>query len=361
MGVSSIMENNFWKNKIVLVTGHTGFKGSWLCIWLNKKGAKVVGYSLNPYTKKDNFVLSSIKDKIIEIRGDIRDVKKLNEVFDIYNPEIVFHLAAQPLVLESYNAPVYTYEINVMGTVNMLECIKQSNSCKTAIFITTDKCYENKEQVWSYKENDALGGLDPYSSSKAACEIAINSWRNSYLNPIEYKLHGKCIASVRSGNVIGGGDWSKNRIIPDCIRAFEANEKVKIRNPYSIRPWQHVFEALNGYLMLAEVIHTNPTKFCSAWNFGPTIESVVNVEEVVNKVIKYYGSGNIDIDVLGNYNHEANLLNLDISKSFFELKWRPKLNIEETISLTVDWYKNYKFTHDMYEFCVNQIEFYENL
>jgi CDP-glucose 4,6-dehydratase len=242
--------NNIYKGKTVLVTGHTGFKGSWLSIWLIELGAKVVGYSLEPSGSKDNFLLAQLKDKLIDLRGDIRDYKKLNDVFNEYKPDYVFHLAAQPIVLESYEKPVYTYEVNVMGTINVLECMRNIDKKMIGIFVTTDKCYENKEQVWGYKETDSLGGYDPYSSSKAACEIAINSWRQSFLNPNEYSAHGKAIASARAGNVIGGGDWAANRLMPDCIRALENKQPIEIRSPYSLRPWQHVLEPLNGYLIL---------------------------------------------------------------------------------------------------------------
>ncbi len=236
------MNKDFWTGKKVLITGHTGFKGSWLSIWLLELGAQVNGYALPPYTPQDNFVVSNLSSKIIDIRGDIRDYNKLGSVFDEYKPEIVFHLAAQPIVRESYENPLNTYQANVIGTVNTLECIRKSESTMVGVMVTSDKCYENKEQVWGYKENDSLGGYDPYSSSKGCCEIAINSWRKSFVNPIDYSIHGKAIASVRAGNVIGGGDWAKDRIVPDCIRAIEQNENINLRSPNAIRPWQHVLE-----------------------------------------------------------------------------------------------------------------------
>lgn len=346
---------NIYKGKRVLVTGHTGFKGSWLSIWLNELGAKVIGYALDPYSEKDNFVLSKISDKIIDIRGDVRDKKRLNKIFNEYKPEIVFHLAAQPLVRLSYDIPVETYEVNVMGTINILEEIRKCEETKVGIMITTDKCYDNKEQIWGYRENEAFGGYDPYSSSKGACEIAISSWRNSFMNPKDYNNHKKSIASVRAGNVIGGGDWAKDRIIPDCIRAIEEKKDIEIRSPKAIRPWEHVLEPLSGYLLLGQKMLEEPIKYCEGWNFGPTLDSIVNVWEIGEKIIKYYGQGNLkDISDKKNV-HEANLLLLDITKSRFKLNWKPTLTIDDSIRLTVDWYKNYK-ENNIYDFCIKQIE-----
>lgn len=348
---------NCYKDKVVLVTGHTGFKGSWLSIWLNELGAKVIGYSLYSATPKDNFLLAHLSERITDIRGDIRDHKKLEDVFEKYRPEYVFHMAAQPLVRESYKNPVYTYEVNVLGTINILECIRSSKSTKVGIFVTTDKCYENKEQVWGYKETDALGGYDPYSSSKAACEIAINSWKQSFMNPNEYKNHGKAIASVRAGNVIGGGDWSPDRIIPDCIRAIENNQEIKIRNPESIRPWQYVLEPLRGYLLLGQKLTEKPTEYSGAWNFGPNINSIESVWHIAEILIKYFGKGKLKDVSDKKQVHEASMLNLDISKAKFKLKWEPTLGLEEAIFYTVDWYKRYKES-DVYELCVDQIKNY---
>lgn len=347
--------NNIYKGKTILVTGHTGFKGSWLSIWLKEMGAEVIGYSLDPYTEKDNFVLSNLSEKIIDIRGDIRDRKKLNEVFQKYEPEIVFHLAAQPLVRLSYDIPVETYEINVMGTINIMEEIRKCSKTKVGILITTDKCYENKEQIWGYRENEPMGGYDPYSSSKGACEIAINSWRNSFFNPKDYASHKKSIASVRAGNVIGGGDWAKDRILPDCIRALEGNGVIDIRMPKSIRPWEHVLEPLSGYLLLGQKMLENPTKYCEGWNFGPNLDAIVPVWEVATKVIEYYGKGKLKDISNPNALHEAKLLLLDITKARFELGWEPTLTIYDSINLTTKWYKNYK-EENVYELCVKQIE-----
>lgn len=352
--------NNVYKGKKVLVTGHTGFKGSWLSIWLRELGAEVIGCSLDPYTEKDNFVLSHLSEKIVDIRGDIRDRKHLRKVFDKYQPEIVFHLAAQPLVRISYDIPVETYETNLMGTINILEEIRNCGNTKIGIMITTDKCYENKEQIWGYRENEAFGGYDPYSSSKGACEIAIQSWRNSFFNPKDYEKHGKSIASVRAGNVIGGGDWAKDRIVPDCIRALEEGKDIEIRSPKSIRPWEHVLEPLSGYLLLGQKMMEDPTKYCEGWNFGPNLDAIVNVWEVAEKIVKDYGKGNLKDISDPNALHEAKLLLLDITKSRFELGWKPTLTIDESIELTAEWYKRY-VNEDVYKLCVEQINKFSKL
>lgn len=343
-----------YKGKTVLVTGHTGFKGSWLSIWLRELGAKVIGYALEPQTSQDNFVVTQLADKMIDIRGDIRDKQQLKQVFERYQPQIVFHMAAQALVRESYVEPVSTYETNVMGTINVLECIRESESVKIGIMITTDKCYENKEQLWGYKESDALGGYDPYSSSKAAAEIAIASWRSSFFNVSKYSEHGKAIASVRAGNVIGGGDWAKDRIIPDCIRALKNNQPITIRSPRAVRPWQHVLEPLSGYLLLGQKMMENPIKYSESWNFGPNLESIVPVWDVATLVVKNYGEGKLIDASVPDAPHEAQLLNLDISKAVFKLDWQPTWQIEQAIEYTVAWYQNFN-QEDMYKLCVEQI------
>ena len=351
--------DNFYRGKRVLVTGHTGFKGSWLSIWLHQLGAEVIGVALDPFTEKDNYVLSGIGNKIIDLRGDIRDGDLMKKIFSEYQPEIVFHLAAQPLVRLSYDIPVETYQTNVMGTIHVLEAIRTTKATKVGVMITTDKCYENKEQIWGYRENEPMGGYDPYSGSKGAAEIAIASWRRSFFNPDEYEKHGKSIASARAGNVIGGGDWALDRIIPDCIRALEANRPVEVRSPRAIRPWQHVLEPLGGYLLLAQKMWNDPTKYCEAWNFGPNSESMTTVWEVASKVIEHYGSGKLKDTSNPNVLHEANLLMLDISKAKFQLGWEPQMNIDETAELTVDWYKRYK-NEDVYKLCFEQIMKYCN-
>lgn len=351
--------NNFYKGKRVLVTGHTGFKGSWLSIWLHELGAEVIGIGLDPFTERDNYVLSGIGNKIkADIRADIRDGERMKEIFSEYQPEIVFHLAAQPLVRLSYDKPVETYETNVMGTINIMEAIRCTESVKVAVMITTDKCYENKEQIWGYRENEPMGGYDPYSSSKGAAEIAISSWRRSFFNPAGYgKKHHVSIASVRAGNVIGGGDWALDRIIPDCIKALEAGKDIDIRSPKAIRPWQHVLEPLSGYMLLAQKMWDEPVKYCEGWNFGPLPESISTVWEVASKVVENYGSGKLNDVSDPNALHEAKLLMLDISKAKFQLEWEPRMNISQCVELTVDWYKRYR-SEDVYVLCLKQINKY---
>ena len=349
--------NNFYQGKKVLVTGHTGFKGSWLCIWLNELGAEVIGVGLDPYTERDNFVLSGIGKKIkADIRADIRNGHKMKEIFAEFQPEIVFHLAAQPLVRLSYDIPVETYETNVMGTINVMEAIRATHSVKVGVMITTDKCYENKEQETGYKEDDPFGGYDPYSSSKGACEIAIQSWRRSFFNPADYgKKHTVSLASVRAGNVIGGGDWALDRIIPDCIRALETTKVIDIRSPKAVRPWEHVLEPLSGYMLLAQKMWDNPTEYCEGWNFGPEADSVLTVWEVASAIKANFGYGEL-IDVSDqNALHEANLLMLNIEKAKTRLGWYPRLTAKETAVLTSDWYKRYK-TENVYDLCVEEIE-----
>ena len=349
--------NNFYKGKKVLVTGHTGFKGSWLCIWLNELGAEVVGVGLTPYSGRDNFVLSGVGGRIkADIRADIRDGHIMKEIFAQYHPEIVFHLAAQPLVRLSYDIPVETYETNVMGTINIMEAIRATQSVKVAVMITTDKCYDNCEQNKGYVETDPFGGYDPYSSSKGACEVAIQSWRRSFFNPTDYgNKHTVSLASVRAGNVIGGGDWELDRIVPDCIRALETTRVINIRSPMAVRPWEHVLEPLSGYMLLAQKMWDNPTMYCEGWNFGPEADSVMTVWEVASAIINSFGYGELKDVSDPNALHEANLLMLNINKAKTRLGWHPHLTAMETIALTTDWYKRYK-EENVYNLCVKEIE-----
>lgn len=348
--------DNFFRGKRVLVTGHTGFKGSWLSIWLHELGAEVVGVSQEPFTNRDNFVLSGIGNKImVDLRANICDGQKMKEIFQKYQPEIVFHLAAQPLVRYSYEQPVETYEANVMGTIHVMEAIRATKSVKVGVMITTDKCYDNKEQMFGYKEDDPFGGYDPYSSSKGACEIAIQSWRRSFFNPEEYgKKHHVSLASVRAGNVIGGGDWALDRIIPDCIKALEQNKVIDIRSPKAIRPWEHVLEPLSGYMLLAKKQWEQPTEYCEGWNFGPESESVSTVWDVATELVKNYGKGELKDSSDPNAVHEAKLLMLDITKAKTKLGWKPRMNMQQCMALVADWYKRYR-SDDVYQLCVEEI------
>lgn len=348
--------DNFYRGKRVLVTGHTGFKGSWLSIWLHELGAEVVGLSQEPFTNRDNYVLSGVGNKMMaDLRANICDGLRMKEIFQKYQPEIVFHLAAQPLVRYSYEQPVETYETNVMGTIHVMEAIRATSSVKVAVMITTDKCYDNKEQMRGYKEDDPFGGYDPYSSSKGACEIAIQSWRRSFFNPEDYgKKHHVSLASVRAGNVIGGGDWALDRIIPDCIKALEQDEVIDIRSPKAIRPWEHVLEPLSGYMLLAKKQWEQPTEFCEGWNFGPEAESVSTVWEVATELIENYGKGELKDSSDPNAVHEAKLLMLDINKAKSKLGWKPRMNMQQCMQLVADWYKRYR-TEDVYALCVEEI------
>ena len=349
--------DGFFNGKRVLVTGHTGFKGSWLCIWLRELGAEVVGVGLDPLTERDNFVLSGIGSSIMaDIRADIRDLDAMKEIFARYEPQIVFHLAAQPLVRLSYEMPVETYQTNVMGTVNVMEAIRATGSVKVAVMVTTDKCYENREIMRGYREDDPFGGYDPYSSSKGACEIAIQSWRRSFFNPADYGVkHHVSLASVRAGNVIGGGDWAKDRIVPDCIRAIEAGRPVEIRSPRAVRPWEHVLEPLSGYLLLAQRMWEDPTGYCEGWNFGPEPNSVMTVWEVASAIVSAFGRGSLKDVSTTEAPHEANLLLLDITKAVTRLGWRPRLDAAGCAALTADWYSRYA-GENVYDLCVEEID-----
>tara|TARA_B110000240_G_C13508875_1_gene457947 strand:- start:3389 stop:4471 length:1083 start_codon:yes stop_codon:yes gene_type:complete len=345
---------NFYKDKKILVTGHTGFKGSWLTTWLHQLGAEVVGISLDPKTGKDNFVLCQLNKKTKDYRADIRDLKSITKIIEKERPEILFHLAAQPIVIDSYSDPVSNFDINIMGTVNLLEAFRNSSSLKTGVFVTSDKCYDNIEKNYSYKESDSMGGHDPYSASKGAAELVISSYRKSF-----FSAGDKRIASVRAGNVIGGGDWSPFRLIVDVINGIENKETIEIRNPKAQRPWQHVLEPLGGYLKLAAYM-SDSVSFDEGWNFGPESSNVVSVEEILNETIKAYGEGSW-LDVSKNEKlHEAQLLSLNINKAKDKLNWKPLLDLKQTVFYTVDWYKRYKH-ENVFNICVQQINNYTKL
>lgn len=351
-----------YKNLKVLVTGHTGFKGSWLILWLKYLGANVTGYSLSPNTEPAMFNVLNLQNECVSILGDIRDAVKLNEVFQKYKPDIVFHLAAQPLVRLSYFEPVQTYETNVIGTLNVLEAAKNCPSVRAFVNVTTDKCYENKESNYAYREDDKLGGYDMYSSSKACSEILTSSYRNSFLQN-EQGVRHFLLASARAGNVIGGGDWAMDRLVPDCIKAINENQPIQIRNPHSIRPWQHVLEPLAGYLILGEKLLNSEKHevqaFTQSFNFGPNKDSFLTVGEIAKKLVKYYEKGDIIFDKNDNL-HEAKLLMLDIEKSKEVLDWSPIYNSDETIRQTIEWYKRFYLKENMFEFTINQIKQYMN-
>ena len=350
------MDYSIFKNKKVLLTGHTGFKGAWLAIWLEHLGAHVVGISLDPLYQDGVFMRSEIGERMVDHRVDIRDGKALQRIFTEEQPEIVFHLAAQALVLDSFTDPVGTFASNIMGTVNVLEAIRHTSSIKAAVIVTTDKCYENREWAHGYRESDPMGGHDPYSASKGAAEIVIASYRRSFFS----QVGTAGIASARAGNVIGGGDWSANRIVPDIIKALERGEPVRVRNATSIRPWQHVLEPLSGYLLLAARLLEEKDRYAQAWNFGPLPTELYNVRDVVNAFIDYFGRGSWTSDGQTAPLHEARLLTLDISKAIQQLGWRPLLDFRKTISLTAEWYAHFREKNAL-DLCRAQVQQYMDL
>lgn len=349
------MYNNIYKNKRVFLTGHTGFKGSWLALWLTKLGAEVCGYSLAPNTQPSMFEELNIGQKITKsVIGDILDETKLESTIQNFQPDIVFHLAAQPLVRLSYAEPVLTYKTNVIGSLNVLEAARKCQSVKAFVNVTTDKCYENKEINRGYKEDEPMGGYDMYSSSKGCVEILSSSYRRSFLTETSYAL-----ATARAGNVIGGGDWALDRLIPDCIKSIVAGEKIEIRNPVAVRPWQHVLEPLSGYLLLGQQLLEQGKVFAQGFNFGPNEDSVLKVVDIAQKVVDLYGAGEVVVYKRDNL-HEANLLMLNIEKAEKVLGWAPTYNANTAVRETVEWYRNfYNKNIDMFEFTMKQIEEYE--
>jgi len=352
-----------YEGKRVLITGCTGFKGSWLSLWLNMLGADVIGYALDPPTEPNLFTILDLRTDIKYLLGNVSDYDKLISVFEIYQPEFVFHLAAQPLVQLSYEHPRLTFDTNVMGTVNILESVRHTGSVRVCVVITSDKCYENKEWIYGYRENDPMGGYDPYSSSKGCAELVTSAYRSSFFNPNEYGMtHEVSISSARAGNVIGGGDWGRDRIIPDCIRSLSNNQGISIRNSSARRPWQYVLEPLYGYLLLGGLMSKNGNAYSSAWNFGPNDANIISVKELVDYVINCWGTGSFSLDNL-DHPHEANLLKLDISKARAILGWMPIYDVYEAITRTVKWYKafyNSSTNKEISELTLNEIRSFEN-
>lgn len=341
----------FWNGKRVLVTGHTGFKGSWLTLWLQSMGADICGLALAPSTTPDLYTLANVGKGIRSIEGDIRNYKTVEAAFDDFKPEIVLHLAAQPLVRLSYADPIMTYATNVMGTVHVLEAARHCGTTKVIVNVTTDKCYENKEWLWGYREDEPMGGHDPYSSSKGASELVTSAYRRSF-----FDVKGIALASARAGNVIGGGDWSQDRLVPDILRAFERNESVVIRNPLATRPWQHVLEPLSGYLLLAERLFTDGRAFAEGWNFGPADDDARPVQWIVEHMIQKWGDNAHWQFDQGHHPHEANYLKLDISKSKARLKWKPRWSLSTALDNIVDWHHAYLSNSDMRTVCLEQIK-----
>jgi CDP-glucose 4,6-dehydratase len=347
-----------WNGRRVLLTGHTGFKGSWLSLWLQQKGANLCGIALAP-TGMTLFHDANVERDMRSVIGDIRDTNLLKQVFLDHQPEIIFHLAAQSLVRNSYEDPLGTYSTNVMGTASVLEAARHTSSARAIVVVTTDKCYENCEWDWPYRETDRLGGYDPYSNSKACAELMVSAYRNSFFNPAEYSRHGVAIASVRAGNVIGGGDWAEDRLVPDIIRAFIEKRPVQIRNPLAIRPWQHVLEPLRGYIAVAESLCEEGVTNGEAWNFGPEQSDAQPVEKIVRELAKFWGDG-AQWKLDGKHHpHEAQTLKLDWSKAMNRLRWQPALRLKEALGMTAEWYKLKLDSQDMHVFTCAQIRSYQ--
>jgi CDP-glucose 4,6-dehydratase len=353
------MNPAFWEGRRVLLTGHTGFKGSWLSLLLQSMGAKVTGYALAPPTKPSMFEIADVAQGMISIVGDIRDLTKLQAVFTEHQPEIVIHMAAQPLVRYSYQNPVETYSTNVMGTVHLLEAVRNTPGVKAVVNITTDKCYENREWVWGYRENEPMGGFDPYSNSKGCAELVSAAYRSSFFNANNYAQHGLATATVRAGNVIGGGDWAQDRLIPDILAGFEQGRKVDIRNPHAIRPWQHVMEPLRGYLTLAEKLFEHGPSFGEGWNFGPNDEDAKPVGWIVEQMAALWGTdAQWQVDT-GEHPHEAHYLKLDISKARSRLDWHPALRLKDALALIIDWSKQRAAGANMRQLTLDQLQAYQ--
>jgi CDP-glucose 4,6-dehydratase len=352
------MVDTFWRGKRVFLTGHTGFKGSWLSLWLQELGATVAGYAFDPPTTPNLFESAQVASRMESVIGDICDLASLRAAIAKFNPEIVFHLAAQPLVRMSYQDPLLTYNANVIGTANLLECVRNCASVRSVVVVTSDKCYENHESSRPFRETDPLGGYDPYSSSKACAELVVAAYRRSFFHEDRYAEHHVAIASARAGNVIGGGDWAQDRLLPDIMRGFSAAKAVPIRNPRATRPWQHVFEPLRGYLSLAQKLFQDGAKFSGPWNFGPNYADAKPVEWIVKRLAEQWGAGaRWEIDK-GSHLHEAGMLQLDWSKANKELGWRPLLNLSQALDMTLGWYREFYVGGDARKMCLQQISGY---
>jgi len=351
----------FWRGKRVFLTGHTGFKGSWLSLWLQFLGAELTGFALPSPTNPSLFEAANIGQAMHSVTGDICTLEALHRAMQECRPEIVIHMAAQPLVRESYEQPVETYTTNVMGTVHLLEAVRKADGVKAVVNVTTDKCYENRERIEGYREDEPMGGYDPYSNSKACSELVTSAYRSSFFNPKAFARHGVAIATARAGNVIGGGDWAKDRLIPDIVSAFLRGEPAMIRNPHAIRPWQHVLEPLRGYLVLAQRLFEDGMEFAEAWNFGPDANDAKPVQQIADYLTSAWGDGASWRLDDAPHPHEATYLKLDIAKAQSRLGWRPALALEAGIDLVVDWYREYSRGNDMKAFTVKQIRQYSGL
>ncbi len=355
--------SRFWQQRRVFLTGHTGFKGGWLTLWLRQLGAQVAGYALPPHTQPNLFQAANVAEGMASTLGDINDLPRLTQALQAHRPEVVFHLAAQSLVRPSYADPVGTYAVNALGTASLLQAVRAVPSVQAVVIVTSDKCYENREWVWPYRENDRLGGHDPYSNSKACAELMTSAFRSSFFPLEKYAEHGVAIASARAGNVIGGGDWSQDRLLADIVRAFGTGQTLRIRNPQATRPWQHVLEPLRGYMMLAEALHRDGPRFSGAWNFGPHYADARPVQWIVEHMAARWtahgGSApRWEVDA-GPHPHEAQMLKLDWTKAAQGLGWHPALSLEQALDLTLDWYQSVQQGAAAHEKCATQLAAYQ--